>query len=174
MVDGGGTLRRIAGTGTGGFTGDGGAASATRLSGPRGVAIAPPGNLFVTDTGNTRIRRLNLATSVAVDPRHSHEGRGRWMHVRVQFPAGVDARDVNLDSVVLQAIAPADGAVVVSRAAEVLQLSSGYEADFADTNRDRVPARLLPKVDRTTVAPCAARPPTPQARATASPRSRSW
>ncbi len=47
----------IAGTGRDGFNGDG-PASATRLSRPRQLVIAPDGSLLIAEPGNDRIRRL--------------------------------------------------------------------------------------------------------------------
>lgn len=55
------TLHRIAGTGEQGYSGDGGPALAATLGGPKGLAYAP-GQLFVADTENHAIRRIDLAT----------------------------------------------------------------------------------------------------------------
>jgi sugar lactone lactonase YvrE len=57
-------LRRIAGTGATGFTGDGGPAVAATFNGPKGVAWAPDGRLYIVDTENHAIRRIDLATRV--------------------------------------------------------------------------------------------------------------
>jgi hypothetical protein len=54
----GGTITTIAGTGHGGFTGDGGPAIDAKLMGPRGIAIMPDGSLVFADAGNNRIRRI--------------------------------------------------------------------------------------------------------------------
>jgi sugar lactone lactonase YvrE len=48
--------------GGGGFTGDGRIATAAVLRGPRGMAIDPAGNLFIADTANARVRRVDAAT----------------------------------------------------------------------------------------------------------------
>jgi DNA-binding beta-propeller fold protein YncE len=66
----GGKLYRFAGTGEKGFTGDGGAAKDARLSGPKGVALAPDGSLYIADTENHAIRRVDkkgIITTVAGD-----------------------------------------------------------------------------------------------------------
>lgn len=56
-------LTRIAGTGQTGFTGDGGPAVAATFSGPKGIAYAPDRSLYVVDTENHAIRRLDLASA---------------------------------------------------------------------------------------------------------------
>jgi sugar lactone lactonase YvrE len=54
-------LARIAGTGTTGFTGDGGRALAATFNGPKGIAWAPDRSLYIVDTENHAIRRVDLA-----------------------------------------------------------------------------------------------------------------
>ena len=51
-----GDIYTVAGTGTGGFAGDGGLATAAELSGPEAVAVDGSGNLVISDSGNERIR----------------------------------------------------------------------------------------------------------------------
>jgi len=43
-----------------GFAGDGGPATSANLNGPASIAIDPTGAMFIADTGNNRIRRVNL------------------------------------------------------------------------------------------------------------------
>ncbi|WP_156338942.1 RHS repeat-associated core domain-containing protein [Chondromyces crocatus] len=54
-----GTITTVAGTGTAGFSGDGGLATAARLGSPRGVVVARDGGLFVVDHDNHRIRQVD-------------------------------------------------------------------------------------------------------------------
>lgn len=57
-----GVIATIAGTGTDGYNGDGIAATNAHLASPRDVEVAPDGTLYVADTGNNRIRRIDLQT----------------------------------------------------------------------------------------------------------------
>ena len=56
-IDAHGMITTIAGTGVAGYTGDGGAAVAAALNGPRSLAL-DAGNLYVADFANYRIRRI--------------------------------------------------------------------------------------------------------------------
>ena len=51
-----GDIYTIAGTGTAGYSGDGGPGTSAELSGPGGVTTDQAGNAVVADTGNSRIR----------------------------------------------------------------------------------------------------------------------
>jgi streptogramin lyase len=55
-----GTLAHIAGSGKKGFTGDGAAAKAATFDGPKGIALGPEGNVYVMDTENNAVRRIDL------------------------------------------------------------------------------------------------------------------
>src|SRR5437870_3340162 len=63
-VDSEGQLTVVAGSGTFGFSGDGGPATAAELSGPLGIAVDSSGNLFIADAGNERIRRVDATTGI--------------------------------------------------------------------------------------------------------------
>jgi sugar lactone lactonase YvrE len=55
----GGVISTVAGNGTAGFSGDGGPATSAQLR-PSGVAVDASGNLFIADSGNSRIRKVTL------------------------------------------------------------------------------------------------------------------
>ena len=59
-----GVITTVAGDGTSGSSGDGGPATSASLNTPIGVAVDASGNLFIADTGNNRIRRVDAATGV--------------------------------------------------------------------------------------------------------------
>ena len=54
----------VAGTGTSGFSGDGGPATGAALNNPWDVAVDRAGNLFIADRNNNRIRRVDAATGI--------------------------------------------------------------------------------------------------------------
>lgn len=59
-----GDIYTVAGSqaGTGGYSGDGGAATAARLSTPAGVAVDQAGNLYIADQGNDVVREVASTT----------------------------------------------------------------------------------------------------------------
>ena len=65
LTNGGGTftVSTVAGTGSAGWTGDGGPATSATLNAPCCVALDSLGNLYVTDTSNVVIRQINLTTN---------------------------------------------------------------------------------------------------------------
>jgi uncharacterized protein (TIGR03437 family) len=52
----GGAIANVAGNGTAGYTGDGGAALQASLNTPRALAFDSKGNLYIADSGNNRVR----------------------------------------------------------------------------------------------------------------------
>ena len=58
------TVRIIAGTGVAGKTGDGGPAALAQLSAPYTLSFDAAGNLYIADTGNSRIRKISAATGL--------------------------------------------------------------------------------------------------------------
>ena len=55
------TITTIAGNGVPGFSGDGGQATCAQLSDPTWVAVDTLGNLYVTDPGNNRVRKIDTS-----------------------------------------------------------------------------------------------------------------
>ncbi|MGH7955442.1 MAG: hypothetical protein ACREH8_00335, partial [Opitutaceae bacterium] len=59
-----GTIHHVAGTGQKGFAGDGGPARTAALNGPKGIAVGPPGDVYVVDTENHVVRVINPRTGL--------------------------------------------------------------------------------------------------------------
>lgn len=78
-----GTIETVAGTGTQGWSGDGGNATAAELSQPADLAVDSAGSIIFSDSGNNRLRRIdaqgkistiarsNAAQGIAVAPNGS-------------------------------------------------------------------------------------------------------
>ena len=60
-VDTSGIITTIAGTGTNGFSGDGGLATAAQLWNPQGITFDASGNLYISDSGNECVRKINTS-----------------------------------------------------------------------------------------------------------------
>ena len=92
-LDGSGTITTVAGTGASGYSGDGGPAVSAHLYFPRGVAVDGRGDLYIADTANDRIRRVDgsgIITTVAGtgDGRYS-AGTGPAVEATLHNPNGV-------------------------------------------------------------------------------------
>ena len=78
-----------AGTGTAGYTGDGGAATAATLSEPQGIALDSAGNLYIADPVNESVRKVTASTGVistVVGPTSRPSGGSNFSTI---FPTGV-------------------------------------------------------------------------------------
>jgi chitobiase/beta-hexosaminidase-like protein/fibronectin type III domain protein/NHL repeat-containing protein len=59
-----GIITTVAGSGTAGYSGDNGAATAAGLLLPKGVAVDSVGNLYIADSVNNRIRKVSAVTGI--------------------------------------------------------------------------------------------------------------
>jgi sugar lactone lactonase YvrE len=98
-----GDIYTVAGTGTQGFSGDGGPATSAELNFPQGVAVDAAGNLVVADTGNNRVRVVAARTgtfyaqamtagniyTIAGNGRHGFSGDGGPATKAELGPSGV-------------------------------------------------------------------------------------
>ena len=88
-----GIITTLAGNGTGGYSGDGGAAAQASLLYPYGVAVDASGNVYIADSDNDRVRKVDtngIITTVAGDatPGYSGDG-GLATKASLEFPVGV-------------------------------------------------------------------------------------
>jgi sugar lactone lactonase YvrE len=106
-----GVISTIAGTGESGYSGDGGPATSAKLWLPRSVAVDDGGNVYIADTENDRIRRIDVAgtiTTVAGGGPFGNDPLGK--NVRLDAPTGVAV--------------DASGYVYIAQAGHVLQMLS--------------------------------------------------
>ena len=95
-VDQEGIITTVAGTQDPGFSGDGGPALSAQLDEPGGLAVDEAGNLYVADTRNHRIRKIDpsgVITTVAGTGSNEHNGvAGPAIELNLSYP-----KDVALD-----------------------------------------------------------------------------
>ena len=73
-IDTDGIITTVAGTGVAGFSGDGGAATEAQLNMPIGLALDTQGNLYILDSYNYRVRRVDAAGKIATVAGNGVEG----------------------------------------------------------------------------------------------------
>jgi len=76
MVDAGGIIHSIGGTGVSGFSGDGGPSDSAQLDYPYGIGLDDSAYIYIADTKNQRIRRISPGDSVlGVRPAFANSGK---------------------------------------------------------------------------------------------------
>ncbi|MEU4040021.1 NHL repeat-containing protein [Streptomyces collinus] len=92
-----GKISTIAGNGTGGYSGDGGKATAAKLSGPHGTVIDRSGNIYIADRKNDRIRMVapggTITTVVGEGPRGYSGDGGPASAATLNLPESVALDD---------------------------------------------------------------------------------
>ncbi len=93
MVNASGTISTVAGNGTPGYAGDSGTATGAQLRQPVGVAVDALGNLYIADTQNNRVRKVDTSgtiTTVAGNGSAVFSGDGgAAVAAGLDYPAGV-------------------------------------------------------------------------------------
>ncbi len=89
------TIETVVGTGTAGFSGDDGPATAAQINNPRDLELGPDGRIYIADELNHRIRALDLTTdtisTVAGNGEEDFSGdRGPATAAALNRPAGID------------------------------------------------------------------------------------
>ena len=72
-IDPAGTIATYAGTGSWGYSGDGGPATEARIASPAGMAVDRAGNLFVAERHGSRVRRIDSDGTIS-----TFAGTGEW------------------------------------------------------------------------------------------------
>jgi trimeric autotransporter adhesin len=87
-----GNITTIAGTGTVGYSGDGGSATSAKINNYYGVSVAPNGNIFIADSGNGSIRKITngIISTVAGKGANGSGGDGALAtSANLNLPGGV-------------------------------------------------------------------------------------
>jgi len=93
----GGRLRTIAGTGSAGYTGDGGPALSAEIHTPEGIVLDGAGNIYFSDTDSSVVRRIGtdgIITTVAGTGTPGYSGEGLATSAQLSTPEGL-AFDAN-------------------------------------------------------------------------------
>ncbi len=88
VVEASGAISTFAGTGDGGFTGDGGRATAARIAFPTSVVVDATGNVYFTDFYFNRIRKVDPSGVIS-----TFAGNGNWRYGGDGVPATAAAFD---------------------------------------------------------------------------------
>jgi sugar lactone lactonase YvrE len=111
-----GSITTIAGTGAPGFSGENVPSNNAQLNQPTGVAVDSSGNIYIADTGNNRIRKINTAgiiTTVAGNGSNTYSGDGgQATSAGIVSPHGV-------------AVGPAGSIYITDASGRVRKVSSG-------------------------------------------------
>ncbi|HBY62448.1 MAG TPA: hypothetical protein DEH78_21710, partial [Solibacterales bacterium] len=129
-----GVITTVAGTGTAGFTGDGGPATTASLRAPAGVAVDAAGNLFIADTGNQRIRKVTAGGIISTiagtgSPGFAGDG-GPAVNARLNSPWGLaldGAGNLYFSDLENRRVRKIEGGIVTTVAGNGIQ---GYNGDY--------------------------------------------
>jgi hypothetical protein len=88
------TITTIAGNGTAGYSGDGGQATAAEINVPIPLAVDGAGNIYINDTFNYRIRKVNTSGVISTIAGNGSSGfsgdGGPATAAELNFPRGID------------------------------------------------------------------------------------
>jgi streptogramin lyase len=125
-----GTISTIAGTGQKGYTGDGGPATQATFNLPHELRFDTAGNLYVADTGNDAVRRIDLKTGVIT----TFAGNGR----KGETGDGGPASDASVSSPHSIQISPDDTLYICDVPSHIIRrvdLHTGIITTFAGTGK---------------------------------------
>jgi sugar lactone lactonase YvrE len=89
-----GTISTVAGSGVGGYSGDGGPATKAELYSPWGVAVDSAGDLYISDSGNYVVRRVDatsgtISTVAGTGTSGTSGDGGPATQALLSYPAGI-------------------------------------------------------------------------------------
>ncbi|MDE0265148.1 MAG: hypothetical protein OXJ37_22290 [Bryobacterales bacterium] len=92
-IDATGTIATIAGTGERGYAGDGGPAADAQLASPNGLLVDLAGNVYISDSGNARIRKIDSSGMIETIAGPGEPGilgnDGPAVKARLGYPRGL-------------------------------------------------------------------------------------
>lgn len=92
-TDSSGIITTIAGTGVAGYSGDGGSAVSAQINAPFGIVLDAAGNIYFSETGNQRIRKIDTAgmiTTIAGTGTAAYSGDGSAaIEASIKNPSGI-------------------------------------------------------------------------------------
>lgn len=110
-----GVIQTVVGSGSKGYSGDGGSALNANLNSPKGVCLDVDGNLYIADTGNHRVRKIErrtgMVSTVAGNGKKGFGGDGGFANVATIR----DPNRIAIDSDGNLFIAPAKGRDIIRR-----------------------------------------------------------
>jgi RHS repeat-associated protein len=93
-VDPAGIITTVAGTGTAGFSGDGGPATEAEIAAPRDIAVGPDGSFYISDRATHRVRRVGpdgiINTIAGTGVQGSSGDGGAAAQAQLSNPQGID------------------------------------------------------------------------------------
>lgn len=132
-----------AGTGKAFFSGDGGAATSATLNWPIGLALDRQGNLYIADTENNGIRKvdtLGTITTIAGDGRKGDSGDGGpATQARLSLPFGVA---VAANGTLVIADSGNNRVREVTTSHDILTIAGSKQGGFAGENSPAIDAQL--------------------------------
>jgi uncharacterized protein (TIGR03437 family) len=145
------TLSTVAGNGQAGYSGDGGPATAAQLNRPTRVAFDTAGNIYISDMGNARVRRVRpdgvIETFAGTGSRrfYGDGGPGRGALLNTPFGVALDgAGNLYITDSMNNRVRRLSAQGIITTVAEDLNEPSGIAIDntgalyIADTGNNRI------------------------------------
>jgi hypothetical protein len=127
-----GIISTVAGNGTAGFSGDGGAASNAMLSSPAAVVLDANENLYVADKNNNRIREVTLAGSQNLVLKNvTTANDGNYQAILTDFTGSVTSSVTILKEISLLQAPPTASAITNGNALSASILAGGAVTNSA-------------------------------------------